>query len=130
MAADVFAVMIDPTTGAVVAERWIGGNRVRERVSEVLRRPPDHEAVGFFSWGRITASEASRVSEVHYADGLTPAEIEQLAVELPVERFWCDLDRCVAAPLMILHILSEGRDPVGDVTEAPGNAARALVRDC
>ena len=31
---------------------------------------------------------ASRISELHYADGLTPAEVEQLAVEFPVERFW------------------------------------------
>ena len=88
MAADVFAVIIDPTTGAVVTERWIGGTQVRERVSEVLRRPPDHQAAGFFSWGSITVFEASRISEVHYADGLTPAEVEQLAVEFPVERFW------------------------------------------
>jgi hypothetical protein len=88
MAADVFAVIIDPATGAVVAERWIGHNQVRERVYEVLRRPPDHEAVGFFSWGHITVSEVSRISEAHYEDGLTPGEVEQLAVELPVERFW------------------------------------------
>jgi len=88
MAADVWLIMIDPAAGAVIATRWIGRNGVRDRVHEVLHRPPDHEDTGFASWGNITVLEASLISEAHYADGLTPADVEQLAAELPVERFW------------------------------------------
>jgi hypothetical protein len=88
MAADVYIVIADPATRAVVAQRWVGGNRVRDRVHEVLGRPPDHEAVGFASWGRITESEARRIAEAHYADGISPTGVEQLGVELPGDRYW------------------------------------------
>ncbi len=88
MAADVQLVVIDPAAGAVVAQRWIGSNAVRDRVHEVLRRPPDHQSIGFASWGNITVLEASRISEAHYGDGLTPADVAKLALELPSRWFW------------------------------------------
>ena len=72
MAADVYIAIADPATRAVVAQRWVGWNRVRDCVHEVLVRPPDHEAVGFASWGRVTESEARRISEAHYAEGTAP----------------------------------------------------------
>jgi hypothetical protein len=86
--ASVHLVIIDPAAGAVVADRWIGGHGVRDRLHDVLQRSPAHNDVGFASWGNITAHEASRISEAYYSDGLTPADVQQLAIELPAERFW------------------------------------------
>jgi hypothetical protein len=88
MAADVYIVIPDPTTRAVVAQHWVGGNRVRERLHEVLGRPPDHEVRGLASWGNITESEAHRVAEAHYANGISAVGIEQLGMEWPVGQYW------------------------------------------
>lgn len=87
MGVDVYMVIVDPK-GWVVEERWIGRSGVRDRVHEVLPRPPDHEECAFASWGRLTVPEAVQICEAHYADGLTPADVEQLANEFPAERFW------------------------------------------
>jgi hypothetical protein len=88
MAADVYSVIADPATGAVVSHRWIGRSSVRDRAREVLQRVPDHEATGYFAWGRVTVSELAQISEAHFADGLTPSDVERLAVEFPTDRFW------------------------------------------
>jgi len=88
MSASVYLMIVDPESGAVIMNRWVGLSSVRERAREVLQRPPDHEATGFASWGRLTVAEASLICEAHDDDGITPAEVEQLGVEHPGERFW------------------------------------------
>jgi hypothetical protein len=88
MGADVNVVIIDPTEGAVVFDGWIGRNATRDRVHEVLRRPPAHQATGYASWGEVTAVEARHISETHYAEGVGPTDIDALALAFPSERFW------------------------------------------
>jgi len=81
-------MIFEPESGAVVMHRWIGQSGPRERAREVLQRPPDHEATGFASWGGITVAEASCICETDDEGGITPAEVQQLGVEHPAERFW------------------------------------------
>ena len=90
MSVNVYMVIVDPK-GWVVEHRWIGQSQVRNKVYQVLPRPPDHEEGAFASWGRITAPEAVQICEAHYANGLTPADVERLASELPDDRFWWSL---------------------------------------
>lgn len=90
MGADVYLLIIEPDAGAIAVERWIGRNATRDRVHEVLRRAPDHAAVGFASWGNVTPDQARRIcdGETRYPESLEPAEVELFARELPDERFW------------------------------------------
>jgi hypothetical protein len=87
MAVDIYMVIVDPG-GWVVQQRWISGRGVRDRVHEILLRPPDHEKHGFASWGRLTVPETIQICQAHYLDGLTPTEAEQLANKFPADRFW------------------------------------------
>ena len=88
MSAYVCLLIVDGDLGTVVSERWVGGNGVRDQLLQELGRPPDHHRCGFASWGRITIPEASRICEAHYGDGVSPADVEQLAIEFPGDRFW------------------------------------------
>jgi hypothetical protein len=88
MSASVYSMLADPATGAIVSSRWIGGNSVRDRVREVLQRPPDHEASGFLAWGHVTVAELTAITDAHHYEGLTPSDVDRLALEFPADRFW------------------------------------------
>jgi hypothetical protein len=88
MSASVYSMLTDPVTGAVVSSRWIGGSSVRDRVREVLQRPPDHQAPGFLAWGHVTVAELAAITDAHYDKGLAPSDVDRLAQELPADRFW------------------------------------------
>jgi len=88
MAPDVYMLIADPAMGAIAASHWIGRSGVRDRVGEVLQRAPDHERIGYLAWGGVTADELTRICEAHHDGGLTPIEVERLAVDFPCDRFW------------------------------------------
>jgi hypothetical protein len=92
MSADVYLSIIDPDAGVVVERYWIGGNHVRDLVPEVLNRAPDHSERGYASWGTVTAVEAILISEAHYVDGISPAQVAQLAAARPDDRYWWAVD--------------------------------------
>ena len=93
MSSDVHLLIAKPLDRAVVVDRWIGGNGVRDRAFKVLRRPPDLKEDGLRSWS-VSPAEALAISEAHYGDGATPDDVAALAAAFPADCHWWSILDC------------------------------------
>jgi hypothetical protein len=94
MASDLYLVIANPTLGAVVLERWIGGNGVRDRTRDVLRRSPDFASDGKpFSWA-VSPGEALAIVDAHYGGGATPADVRRWISEYSAAVHWWTIIEC------------------------------------
>lgn len=88
MASDVTLRVVDPVSQAVVIEAWIGGGATRDRMHELLRRPPDFVKHGWESWGSISPEEALSIAETHNASGASADDVERWLVRYPTADYW------------------------------------------
>lgn len=87
MGSDISILVFDPQLGAVVCERWLGGNQTLEAAHGILHRPPKSVERGVECWTEVFPKEVEQVAEYSYADGATPAEVVTLAARFPVTRY-------------------------------------------
>ena len=88
MASDVRLRIVDPAIQAVVVDAWIGGNGTRDRMREVLQRLPDFVALGWESWGSISAAEALAIAESRYAPGASVDDVRRWLDQYPSPACW------------------------------------------
>ena len=88
MSSDVALLVVQPATGAVILELWLGGNLTAERAKATLQRPPDHQAIGWESWGRLTAHEITYLVDGTYAGSIQPSDLKQHLAAFPVDTHW------------------------------------------
>ena len=92
MASDINLLIIDPERCAVVVSSWVSLGRTRDRLREVLQRPPDFSNAGWECWGSIDASEALSIAEEHYGGGATPDDVRLWGALYPTARYWWIFD--------------------------------------
>ncbi len=87
MATDLSILIFDPQLGAVVCDRWLGGNSTLEAARGILARGPSCLEPGLECWTNVLPNEVEQVADSSYEGGGTPAEIAALAERFPARRY-------------------------------------------
>jgi hypothetical protein len=88
MGSDLRLLIFEPGRGVVVRARWLGMRGTLERLHEVLARPATTSGQGWDCWTDLSTKEVLRIAEASYADGASPAEIDELARTFPTPPHW------------------------------------------
>ena len=94
MASDLWLVIAQPETGAIVQERWLGMGATLAVFREQLARPPTIRRRGFESWADLRENDVLVALE-RAPNGDSPAleDISALADRFPDDKFWWCLVR-------------------------------------
>lgn len=87
MGTDVNLLVLDSTLGAVVCDRWLGGNATLAAAQEVLGRQPDCPQVGLECWANVEPELAVQIAAAGYAAGASPEEVATLRHRFPQPRY-------------------------------------------
>jgi hypothetical protein len=84
---DISILVFNPQLGAVVCERWLGGNRTLEAALSILARPAKSLEPDLKCWTDVLPKEVEQIAEYSYTPGATPAEVVTLAARFPTTRY-------------------------------------------